>query len=149
MLPGFATTALGDISHAISIAIAPVFLLTAVGTLLSVLTNRLGRAVDRRRVLTDPALALEDTLASLAAEELRYIERRVHWIYVAISLAVTCALLICVLIALAFIDPFLHVELARAVAILFVLAMLALIGSLSAFLREIFLGVSTVRCPVR
>ena len=148
-MPVLATAPLGDISHAISIAIAPVFLLTAVGTLLSVLTNRLGRAVDRRRVLANPLEALEGEVARLAAEELRYIERRVHWIYVAISLAVLCALFICVLIALAFVDPFLRVELAKGVAILFILAMLALIGSLSAFLREIFLGVSTVRCPVR
>ncbi|MGE5640029.1 MAG: DUF2721 domain-containing protein [Clostridia bacterium] len=148
-MPGLVTTPLGDISHAISLAIAPVFLLTAIGSLLSVLTNRLGRAVDRRRVLTDPSNALEGALAGSASAELAYIERRVHWIYVAISLAVVCALLICLLIALAFIDPFLRVDFARALAILFILAMLALIGSLGCFLREIFLGVSTVRCPVR
>jgi hypothetical protein len=34
------------------------------------------------------------------------------------------------------------------VAILFVLAMLALIGSLALFLREIYLGVNTVPCAV-
>ena len=45
------TKSLDDFSHVIQLAIAPVFLLTAVGTLLMVLTNRLGRAVDRRRVL--------------------------------------------------------------------------------------------------
>jgi hypothetical protein len=143
------TAPLGDISHVIQLAIAPVFLLTALGSLLSVLTNRLGRAVDRRRVLTDPRVAHEGELASLAAAELAYIERRVHWIYVSISLAVVCALLICLLIAIAFVDPFVPSDLAKAVAILFIVAMLALIGSLSAFLREIFLGVSTVRCPVR
>ena len=34
---------LGDISHVIQLAIAPVFVLTAVCTLLAVLTNRLVR----------------------------------------------------------------------------------------------------------
>ena len=148
-MPGLVTAPLGDISHVIQLAIAPVFLLTALGSLLSVLTNRLGRAVDRRRVLADPRVPHEGDLASLAAAELDYIERRVHWIYVSISLSVVCALLICVLIAIAFIDPFVASDLARVVAILFILAMLALIGSLSAFLREIFLGVTTVRCPLR
>jgi hypothetical protein len=37
------------ITHAIQLAVAPVFLLSAVATLLGVLTGRLGRAVDRRR----------------------------------------------------------------------------------------------------
>lgn len=147
---GFGSTGpLGDIAHVIQLAVAPVFLLTAVGTLLSVLTNRLGRAIDRRRVLVAARSALEGEIAAEADGELAYIERRVHLIYAAIWLAVLCALLICVLIALAFVDAFVAYNLSAVVAILFVLAMLALIGALSVFLREIFLGVSTVRCPVR
>ena len=41
----------GDVTHVIQLAIAPVFLLTAVGTMLNVLVSRLSRSVDRRRVL--------------------------------------------------------------------------------------------------
>jgi len=62
---------------------------------------------------------------------------------------VLSALLICLLIAIAFVDALVTVDLGQLVAILFVLAMLALIGSLSVFLREIFLGVNTPRCSVR
>ena len=39
-----------DITRIIQLAVAPVFLLTAIGTILSALNNRLGRIVDRRRV---------------------------------------------------------------------------------------------------
>ena len=60
-----------------------------------------------------------------------------------------CALLICLLIAIAFVDALISINLAQLVAILFVLAMLALIGSLGLFLREIYLGVNTVTCPLR
>lgn len=95
---------LGDIEHVIQLAIAPVFLLTAVGTLLGVLANRLGRAVDRRRVLTTVLPQLGAELAVLARRELDFEHRRIRLVYVAISLAVMCALLICMLIALAFID---------------------------------------------
>ena len=84
----------------------------------------------------------------LFRSELGFIERRVRLIYAAISLAVMCALLICLLIALAFVDAFVALHLSKVVAALFVLAMLALIGSLWLFLREIFLGVNTVRCPI-
>ena len=77
------------------------------------------------------------------------VARRVKIIYAAIALAVTSALLICLLIAMAFVDALSSLDLSRLVAILFVLAMLGLIGSLVLFLREIYLGVNTVACPLR
>jgi hypothetical protein len=147
-MPPGVTSPLGDIAHVIQLAIAPVFLLSAVGTLLTVLTNRLGRAVDRRRLLAAQLSGLDEATTVSANGELGYLERRVRLIYTAIVLAVVCALLICMLIAAAFVDAFVRFELARVIAIFFVLAMVALIGSLGAFLREIFLGVSTVRCPL-
>ena len=142
------TMQFGDVTHVIQLAIAPVFLLTAVGTLLNVLINRLGRAVDRRSVLSARLEGLEGASRQSAGAELAILERRFRLIYGAIFLAVLCALLICLLIALAFIDALIAADLSTLVAMLFVLAMLALIGSLGAFLREIFLGVNTVRCPI-
>src|SRR3981189_1862466 len=56
-------SALGDIAHVIQLAIAPVFLLTAIGTLLNVLVNRLGRSVDRRRSLVSHLPNLDAALA--------------------------------------------------------------------------------------
>ena len=140
---------LGDIGHVIQLAIAPVFLLTAIGTLLNVLINRLGRSVDRRRTLTASLPALDAGLAGDAQGELAYVHRRVRLIYTAILLAVGAALLICLLIAIAFLDALLASDLSQLVAILFMLAMLALIGSLALFLREVYLGVNTVACPIR
>ena len=143
------TLALGDIGHVIQLAITPVFLLTAVGTLINVLVNRLGRSVDRRRTLTASLSHVEGAVADSARGELAYVARRVRLIYTAILLAVLCALLICLLIAIAFVDALISINLAQLVAILFVLAMLALIGSLGLFLREIYLGVNTITCPLR
>lgn len=140
---------LSDIAHVIQLAIAPVFLLTAIGTLLNVLAGRLGRAVDRRRVLTASLAELPDSIAPLAKGELGCVAQRVKLIYAAIALSVTSALLICLLIAVAFLDALLTADLARVVAVLFVLAMVGLIGSLALFLREIYLGVNTVACPLR
>jgi hypothetical protein len=140
---------LGDITHVIQLAIAPVFLLTGVGTLLAVLSNRLGRAVDRSRVLEDLLPRLTGESLVLAQDDLILLSRRTRLIYAAIVLAVTCALLICLLIAVAFIDAFLAANLARLMGALFVLAMLALIVSLVAFLREIFLAVTSARSAIR
>jgi len=139
----------GDVTHVIQLAIAPVFLLTAVGTMLNVLVSRLGRAVDRRRVLVAALPALDAVLAGVVHRELDYVERRVRLIYTAIFLAVTTALLICLLIALAFLDSIIGADLAQVLAILFMLAMLALIGCLALFMREVYLGVNTAACSVQ
>jgi hypothetical protein len=144
---------LGDITHVIQLAVAPVFLLAGVGTLLMVLTNRLGRSVDRRRVLAHVLAQLDHGLnaetASAASSELDTIERRIRLIYISITLDVTCALFICLLIGLAFVDALVAWDFARSIAALFIVAMGALIGALVVFLREIFLAVNAPRSSIR
>ena len=51
--------------------------------------------------------------------------------------------------ALAFVDALVVLDLSRVIAALFVLAMLALIGALTVFLREIFLAVNAPRSAIR
>jgi len=142
-------SSIGDISHVIQLAIAPVFLLTGVGTLLAVLSNRLGRAVDRGRVVEKMLPDLSGEALARAHGELSLLSRRTQLIYTAIVLAVGCALFICLLIAVAFIDAFLAANLAKTIGAPFVLAMLALIGCLIVFLREIFLAVNSARRTMR
>ena len=145
----FSSTIFADIPHVIQLAVAPVFLLTAICTLLMVLTNRLGRSVDRRRVLASHLQDAQADLASLARDELSEVERRIRMIYGAITLAVLAAIFVCVLIAVAFMDALITADLASVVAAMFVLAMLALIGALATFLREIFVAVNSARSTIR
>ncbi len=146
MLP---LSSFGDITHVIQLAVAPVFLLTGVGTILAVLTNRLARTVDRGRVVEKLLPELVGETLGGAHAELALLARRTRLIYSAIVLAVVCALFICLLIAVAFIDAFIAANLSRVIGALFVLAMLALIGCLVVFLREIFLAVTSARKSMR
>jgi hypothetical protein len=139
---------LTDIGHVIQLAIAPVFLLTAIATILNVLAGRLGRAVDRRRVLAAALLKLDGDIAAAAREEFAYEQRRIKLIYLAITMAVFAALLVAALISLAFIDPFVQLEFTTLISVLFVLAMLALVVSLAILLREIFYAVNSPRAPI-
>ena len=141
----FPQTDINQITHVITLAIAPVFLLTAVGTLMGVLANRLARIVDRIRVLEDKLheIGLEELMP--ARDELDNLRQRLRLIYAAVASAVFCALFVGLLIIVAFIDAFMSVNLAKFVGILFVLAMIAFIGSLVVFLREIFLAVANAR----
>ena len=133
-----------DISRIIQLAVAPVFLLTAIGTILSALNNRLGRIVDRRRVLQE-RLRRGDTGDAEGLKEdvyeLELLARRIGLIYHAIVMAIVCALFICLLVASAFVGVFVAFDFTRLIGTLFILAMFALIGSLWLLLREVFLAV--------
>jgi hypothetical protein len=133
---------LTDISHVIQLAVAPVFLLTAIATLITALNNRLGRIVDRRRVLQDRLLNLSGKDAETIEAELQRQRHRGKLIYFSIFSAVLGALLICLVVASAFIGALSTVDLSKEIAILFVLAMFAIIVCLGIFLREVFLAVS-------
>src|SRR4051812_23021700 len=102
---------LGDISHTIQLAIAPVFLLTGVGTNLLVLTNRLARIIDRSRVVEDRIEAAPGAAHPESDAELGVLYRRAHLINGAITLSTSCALLICVVIAALFVGDALGLKL--------------------------------------
>ena len=131
-----------DIAHVIQLAVAPVFLLSGVGVTLTVLTNRLARIIDRARLL-------EGRVAGGAMprlhEELGTLSRRAQLIHRAITLSVTCALLICVVIAALFLATLLRRDLSWLIASAFILGMLAFTGALVNFLREIFLATVSLR----
>lgn len=135
-------THLGDIARVIQLAVAPVFLLTAVATLINAFNQRLGRIVDRRRVVQGRIEAGKPEDAA-ATEELALLARRSRLVYLAIFCAVLSGLLICLVVAGAFIGALVAIDLSRLVAATFVLSMGAMIVGLGLFLREIYLGAST------
>jgi hypothetical protein len=138
-----------DIARLIQLAVAPVFLLTAVGTIIGVLTTRLGRAVDRSRLLEDRLRQLQPEGQKAAREELALLSRRTRLVYGAIVLAVICALFVGLLIAVAFVDAFINIDLSKFIGLLFIGAMVAFIFALLVFLREIFLAVTNARNHMR
>lgn len=152
-IASLAITHVDDITHVIQLAVAPVFLLTGLGALLGVLTNRLGRAVDRKRVLDKllPGLIGEADAEErrLVVAELGLLVQRMHLIYRAIVMAVLSALFVSLVIVIAFIDAFVALNFSNTLGVLFILAMLSLIASLLIFLREIFLGVTTTQLRQR
>jgi Protein of unknown function (DUF2721) len=134
-----------EISAVIQLAVAPVFMLTAVGTIISALSIRLGRAVDRRRDLEEALPRMPPEEKPSAHTELEVIARRIRFVYFSIVSAVISGLFISLLIAGAFMASFLRTDISYTIGTMFALAVLALTVSLLLFLREIFLAVSTPR----
>lgn len=136
---------LTDISRVIQLAVAPVFLLTAVATLINALNTRLGRIVDRRRVVYErQSDKNNDASKSLeCSSELVALARRSKLIYAAIFCVVLSALFVCLVVAGAFMGALVSADLSKLVATFFICAMLTMITGLGLFLREVYLAVQT------
>jgi hypothetical protein len=135
----------GTLARVIQLSVAPVFLLTGIGTMLSVMTNRLGRVIDRARVLearleNAPLEGVPHLHAYLAT-----LSRRADLIGHAITLCTCTAVLVCTVIALLFVGEYLSYDMSIPVALLFILAMLLLVLGLLSFLREIFVAKASLR----
>jgi hypothetical protein len=140
---------LDNITHVIQLAIAPVFLLNAVGAIIGVLVNRLARVVDRIRALEDRLHQGKAGDEKDARAELLLLGRRLRLINLAIALDVCCALFVGLVIVVAFLDAFVTANLAKVIAGLFIMAMAAFIAALVAFLREIVLAAQSTRNAMR
>jgi membrane glycosyltransferase len=128
------------VAHVIQLAVAPVFLLTGIGGMLAVMTNRLGRIVDRaRKVEGQPKAGPEEE--RILQDELLRLSRRARLISLSISLCTLTALLVSAVIAILFLGAFLAFDVSVIVALLFVAAMLAFIVALLGFLSEVFLAI--------
>lgn len=125
-----------DIAHSIELAVAPVFLLTGVATTLTVLTNRLGRIIDRARWLESARPAGSGPSGEAALEELRTLSRRARLVHRAITMATSCALLICLVIVALFAGTALGRDLSLLIIVLFTAALGAFVSGLVLFLLE-------------
>ena len=138
---------LGDLAHAIQLALAPVFLLTGIAGILNVMTGRLARIIDRGRYLTERELPPAMVASSAHRVELASLEFRRHLASSAIAASTLSALLVCVVIASLFVQVLLQVELRWVVGAMFTGSTLALVVGLGYFLREVHLATKTVRIP--
>lgn len=133
-----------DVAHVIQLAVAPVFLLTGVGAILSVLVNRLGRVVDRFRSLDKLVMDTEGKARDSITAEMGRLSKRAKMIHWAIGLCTSSALFVCIVIATMFIGTITGVEMPIIIASLFILAMLCLVVGLFCFLREVTLAKSSI-----
>ena len=138
---------ISDLAKTIQLALAPVFLLTGVAALLSVMTGRLARIIDRGRAMVEREVAVSPEHVSIQMES-EYLEQRRYLTSVAITAATIAALLVCVVIGGLFVQVMLETPLTWLISALFAAAMFSLVVGLSFFLREVHLAMRTVRIAV-
>lgn len=138
-------TDIHSVSEAIRDAVAPVFLLTGIGSILGVLIGRLGRSIDRVRLLND----MPSEKRAKVRDELTIIVKRTKWLRRAIGLATLAALCVCVSVATLFISVETGFKMPHIVLLAFISSMFSVILALLCFLREIVLASREVIVPFK
>jgi hypothetical protein len=118
-------------------AIGPVILISGIGLLLLTMTNRLGRVIDRARILSAELLAADRTARARISPQLDLLWSRAREIRLAISLAAVSALCAALLVIVLFVTALLSAGSAWLVAGLFTACMVSLIASLGVFLHDL------------
>ena len=135
-----------SLATTIQIAVAPVFLLAGIAGFLNVLSSRLGRIVDRARILEVRVTELEESVRlELANVELRTLWRRVKIINWSIGLCTASALMVCVLVVGLFVGGVWAFNSDELIVALFVIALVLLIVALLLFLKEVQLATRVLK----
>lgn len=134
-----------SIAQNIQLAVAPVFLLTAIGTFVNVLAGRIARVVDRARRLEADFQSFDFATRAEARRELAILDRRMRTVNTAIGLCTLSALLVCTVVAILFVGEIYPMRWTQAVALLFIAAMALLIAGLVLFLHEVQIALRSLR----
>lgn len=131
----------GDIIAVLQTALAPAFLLVAVGGMLGLFTGRLARIIDRSRILQDLFRETEGREHQCIVDELHDLQLRIKIVNSAIYFSVISAIVACGLIGLLFVMGLTGFNLSGVIAGAFIIAMSLLSIALIQFLREVRIGV--------
>lgn len=135
------------IAQTIQLALAPVFVLVAMGNILNLLSSRLGRVVDRSRALQDRHTATEGPDHDEVVAEIRMIDKRITLITRAIRIMVISGLMVGLTVAELFLEELVDLKLQRVAAATFLAAIALLMWALVLFLRETQISAQQLRIP--
>lgn len=138
--------AIETMAGVIQLSVAPVFLLAGIAGMLNVLGIRLGRVVDRARVV-EARLAIEkhSDHRSILQAETESLWKRIRLVNWSLRMFVSGALLVCLVIMTLFLGELTHIDLTSAIATLFIGAMCLLIFGLILFLFEVSISTRRIR----
>jgi len=133
----------------IQLSITPVILMTALGSLLITMTNRMGRIVDRTRSLAGLVRAATGEDRVHLEQQLQVLYRRSSWIRIAVTLHTASLLCASMLVVVIFVGAAFNAGVAPIIVGLFTASVIFVIAALAAFLRDIFMSLTALRLEVQ
>ena len=137
----FFASDLSTVTHGIQLAVAPVFLLTAVAGVIGTVAGRLARIIDRARLLEDRIEAAPpDNPMTVAYDELGRLRQRGKLVNVSIALLTFCSILIGLTIVALFIGETTEIQIFRLATVSFLSGVTCFLLALLCFLAETLLA---------
>jgi hypothetical protein len=137
----FFATELDTVTHGIQLAVAPVFLLTAVAGMIGTVAGRLARIIDRARLLEDRIeKAPADKPMETAYDELDRLRSRGKLVNASIALLTFCAIFIGLTIVMLFLGETTEIQILRFATISFLSGVVCFLLALVCFLNETLLA---------
>lgn len=135
------------IAETIQLALAPVFVLVAIGNIIGTLSSRLGRVVDRSRQLQQRHADTTEAEHDAIVRELRIVDNRIELIGKAMLRLVLAGICIGLTVVMLFTQQFVGLDTHTFAAITFALAIFSLMWALVLFLRETQQAAEALRIP--
>jgi MFS family permease len=137
---------LATVTHGIQLAVAPVFLLTAVAAMIGTVAGRLARIIDRARILEERIDAAPAADAMLTAfTELKRLQQRGRLANISIALLTFCAILIGLTIVALFIGETTEIQIFRLATVSFLSGVVCFLLALVGFLTETLLATRVLK----
>lgn len=140
---------ISELIPVIQTAIGPMILISGVGLLLLSMTNRLGRVIDRVRILSHEIDSAPEEIQKHQIEQMIILFQRARLIRLAIALTSISALSAAILIIVIFLLALLKLDFPWLMAGLFIVCMGSLIGALIAFIKDINRTLIALKLEVR
>ncbi len=137
----FFATDLSTVTHGIQLAVAPVFVLTAVAGMIGTVAGRLGRIIDRARLVEERIEAApESDPMTDAYEELAGLRQRGRLANLSIALLTFCGILIGLTIVVLFLGETTELQIFRLATLSFLSGVSCFLLALLCFLTETLLA---------
>lgn len=138
---------LATVTHGIQLAVAPVFLLTAVSGMIAAVAGRLARIIDRARLLENrlEAGGVEESRAMKMYAELQQLRHRGWLVNSCIALLTFCAMLIGMTIILLFLGETSELPTLKIATVCFLSGVVCFLLALVCFLAETLLATQLLK----
>lgn len=148
-MPGSETSvALGSVVHIIQVALAPVFLLSGIATLLNVFSTRLARVADQVDQVMRAADSADATEAAAMSLRLSHLHQRSIALEAAVLLGAAGGALTCATVLALFIGEAGGFAVAAMLFVTFGLAIACTLAAIGAFTVEMMMASRRVRAEV-
>ena len=126
----------------------PVILISGMGLLLLTMTNRMGRIMDRSRIYAAQLRQAGPTERTILEQQLDATWQRARIVRLALTAATSSMLMSAALVIVIFVGSLVQRDLGRLMLFLFSGAIILLVASLLAFLRDIFVSLAALKLEV-